>query len=61
MTALDPVASALIGVLAFRERLASDGPAVVLQIMAAVAIVGGAWVLARSPLVLGPRATTDPG
>jgi drug/metabolite transporter (DMT)-like permease len=61
MTALDPVVSALIGVLAFRERLASDGPAVAVQVVAAVAIVGGAWVLARSPLVLGPRAATDPG
>jgi drug/metabolite transporter (DMT)-like permease len=61
MTALDPVASALIGVLAFHERLASDGPAVGLQILAAVAIVSGVWVLARSPLVVGVQRAADPG
>ncbi len=61
ITALDPVVAALIGVLAFHERLASDAPAVVLQVVAGVAIVAGVWTLARSPLVVGPQAATDPG
>jgi drug/metabolite transporter (DMT)-like permease len=59
MTALDPLAAALIGVLAFHERLASDGFAIVLQVGAAVAIVAGVWVLARSPLVVGPPPTAS--
>jgi drug/metabolite transporter (DMT)-like permease len=56
ITALDPLAAALIGVLAFHERLASDGPAIVLQVAAAAAIAAGVWTLARSPLVVGPPA-----
>lgn len=59
LTALDPIAAALIGVLAFHERLASDGPAVVLQIGSAAAIAAGVWTLARSPLVVGAPATAD--
>lgn len=56
ITALDPLAAALIGVLAFHERLASDAPAVVLQVAAAAGIAAGIWTLARSPLVVGPPA-----
>jgi drug/metabolite transporter (DMT)-like permease len=63
ITAVDPVAAALIGVLAFHERLASSAPAVVVQAAAAVAIVAGVWTLARSPLVTGvdPQVATRPG
>ena len=54
ITAADPVVAALIGVLAFHERLASGGIAVALQVVAVAAIVGGILGLARSPLVVGP-------
>lgn len=54
ITAADPVVAALIGVLAFHERLRAGSPAVVVQLVAAVAIVAGVWVLARSPLVVAP-------
>jgi hypothetical protein len=57
MTALDPIAAALIGMLAFHERLASDGPAVLLQIAAGIGIVAGVWTLARSPLVTGSHGS----
>jgi drug/metabolite transporter (DMT)-like permease len=61
ITAADPVAAALIGVLAFHERLASGGPAVAAQVLAGLAIVAGVWVLARSPLVAGSPVPAQPG
>lgn len=57
ITAADPLAAALIGVLAFHERLASGAAAVAAQVVAAGAIIVGVWVLARSPLVAGAPLT----
>lgn len=54
ITAADPVVAAVIGVLAFHERLAAGPLAVTAQVLAGVAIVAGVWVLARSPLVAAP-------
>lgn len=61
ITAADPMAAALIGVLAFHERLASGGLAVAAQVIAGLAIVAGVWVLARSPLVAGSQVPAQPG
>ena len=61
ITAADPVAAALIGVLAFGEGLASSGPAVAAMVVAVAAITGGVWALARSPLVTGSPAPPDTG
>lgn len=61
ITALDPVAAALIGLLAFRESLASSPAAVAAQAAAGAAIIAGVWVLARSPLVTGDPPATTPG
>lgn len=58
ITAADPVVAAVIGVLAFHERLAGGAPALVLQAVAATAIVAGVWMLARSPVV-GPFPPID--
>jgi drug/metabolite transporter (DMT)-like permease len=57
ITAADPVTAALIGVLAFHERVAGDPAAIAGQALAVVVIVAGVWVLARSPLVTGPPPT----
>lgn len=57
ITAVDPVTAALIGVLAFHERVAGGAAAVAGQVGAIAAIVAGIWVLARSPLVTGPGPT----
>lgn len=61
ITAADPVAAALIGVLAFHEGVASSRPAIAAMVAAVVAIAAGVWTLARSPLVVGPVATTNTG
>jgi hypothetical protein len=60
ITAVDPVTSFFIGVLAFHERLAAGTAAVAALVVAVAAIVAGIWVLARSPLVTGaePAPTT---
>lgn len=55
ITAADPVTAALIGVLAFHERVAGGAAAVGGQMVAVAAIVTGIWALARSPLVAGPE------
>jgi drug/metabolite transporter (DMT)-like permease len=60
LTATDPVVAALIGVLAFHERVAGGAGAVVVQLAAAALIVTGVWVLARSPLVAPPPLPSTP-
>jgi drug/metabolite transporter (DMT)-like permease len=54
ITAADPIVAALIGVLAFHERVRGGAPAIAVQVGAAALIVAGVWVLARSPLVAPP-------
>lgn len=58
ITVADPIVAAVIGVLAFGEPLASGAPEVVVQLAAGAAIVGGVWVLARSPLLTSPVPST---
>lgn len=51
ITIANPVAAALIGVLAFHEAVAATPLAVVAELAAVAAMVVGVTVLARSPLV----------
>jgi drug/metabolite transporter (DMT)-like permease len=60
ISAADPVAAAVIGVLAFHERLAGGAAAVAAQLAATAAIVAGVWVLCRSPLVAPPASVDVP-
>ena len=62
ITAVDPVTSFFIGVLAFGERLATGATALAALVVAVAAIVAGIWTLGRSPLVTGldaPAMTAD--
>ncbi len=59
ITAADPIVAALIGVLAFHERLATGAGAVALQAFAGLAVIAGVWILARSPL-LAPEPPVPP-
>jgi drug/metabolite transporter (DMT)-like permease len=50
LTLADPVASVAIAVTAFHERLATDKPHLVVQVIAALLMAGGIWLAAtRSP------------
>ena len=49
----EPVIGMLIGVLALNEHLDTSTVALVFETIAAVVMVWGAWILARSPLVIG--------
>jgi hypothetical protein len=51
----EPVIGMLIGVLALNEHLDTSTVALVFEALAAVVMVWGAWILARSPLVIGSR------
>ena len=61
ITAAEPVTAALIGVLAFHERLVSGGFAVAAQAGSVATIAAGIWVLARSPVVTGEPGLLSPG
>lgn len=56
LTIADPVVAAAIGAFAFHERLASNPAAVAAEAVAIAAMIAGAWVLARSPMVQLPAA-----
>ena len=49
----EPVIGMLIGVVALNEHLDTSTVALVFETLAAVVMVWGAWILARSPLVIG--------
>ncbi|HWB67073.1 MAG TPA: DMT family transporter [Mycobacteriales bacterium] len=49
----EPVAGMLIGVFALNEQLNASTAAVTVEILAAVVMVLGTWMLGRSPLVCG--------
>src|SRR5438270_10291049 len=51
----EPVIGMLIGVLALNEHLDTSTVALVFETLAAVVMVWGVWILARSPLVIGSR------
>ncbi|MCW3845433.1 DMT family transporter, partial [Micromonospora yasonensis] len=44
LTLVDPVASVIIGVMAFRETLSIGGPRIVIEIAAATAMASGIWL-----------------
>jgi drug/metabolite transporter (DMT)-like permease len=51
----EPVIGMLIGVIALDEHLDTSTVALTFEALAAVVMVWGAWILARSPLVIGAR------
>ena len=51
----EPVIGMVIGVVALHERLDTSPVALGFEALAAVVMVWGAWILARSPLVIGSR------
>ncbi len=53
MTVGEPIAGMLIGIFALGERLGTSATALSLEVLGAVVMVAGCWVLSRSPLVLG--------
>ena len=55
----EPIAGALVGLVAFGEGLSVQGDAVVVEVLAAIAMVVGGVMLARSPLVHGDRDDLD--
>jgi drug/metabolite transporter (DMT)-like permease len=48
LTLVDPVASVVIAVTAFHEKLSIDGPRLVIEVVAAAAMVGGIWLASIS-------------
>lgn len=59
----EPVVGMLIGVLALGERLDTSGVDPLWEALGALVMIGGVWLLARSPLVLGrmhPRREPAP-
>ena len=59
LSIIDPVAAAVIGVLAFGERLSGSGLVIVAEGAAVVAMVAGVFGLARSPLVTHEAAAAE--
>jgi drug/metabolite transporter (DMT)-like permease len=51
----EPVIGMLIGIVALDEHLDTSAVALTFEALAAVVMVWGAWILARSPLVIGAR------
>jgi drug/metabolite transporter (DMT)-like permease len=48
LTLVDPVASVVVGVTAFHERLSTSGPRLVVQLAAVVAMAIGIWLAGRT-------------
>ena len=51
----EPIIGMLIGLLALNERLDTSAVSLAFEVFGAVVMVWGAWLLARSPLVIGSR------
>ncbi len=60
MTVIDPVVSILIGSLAFGERISAGAPAVALEVISLVVMVGGVYGLARRQAERGVPGTVRP-
>jgi drug/metabolite transporter (DMT)-like permease len=58
LTVVDPVVSVVIGALALGERISTVGAAPALEILGLVAMAGGVFLVARSPLMVGAEETT---
>jgi len=51
----EPIIGMLIGLIALNERLDTSAVSLAFEVFGAVVMVWGAWLLARSPLVIGSR------
>lgn len=54
ISAADPITAAVVGVLAFHERVAGGAIAVAVQLVATAVIIAGVWVLARAEAAPAP-------
>jgi drug/metabolite transporter (DMT)-like permease len=60
LTAVEPIASSIVGVILFAEALRSDPVAISLEVVAAALALFGIWVLGRSPSVTGAAREPAP-
>ncbi len=61
VTAAEPVAGMVLGVVAFREKVPASPLLVALQVAGLLALVGGVILVARSPVLTGLRQYRVPG
>jgi drug/metabolite transporter (DMT)-like permease len=59
LTAVEPVASSAIGVALFAEGVRGDPLAIGAEVVAAVLVLAGIWILGRSPTVTGPEPRAE--
>jgi drug/metabolite transporter (DMT)-like permease len=61
VTAAEPVAGIVLGVVAFREKVPASPPLIALQVVGLIALVVGVVLVARSPVLASLRQYRGPG
>ena len=61
VTAAEPVAGIVLGVVAFREKVPASPPLIALQVAGLIALVAGVILVARSPVLTNLRQYHGPG
>ncbi len=61
LTISDPLASAAVGLIFLRETISTGPVAVTLEILGFSVMVAGVFLLARSPLIVGPGGADEDG
>ena len=59
-TVLDPVTATLLGAALYHEQLRTTPSALAAQFLALLALIAGAWTLARGPLITAPEPGQEP-